>query len=233
VTKRGPKRSAAAKDEGATYRGGPSRSWLKVKVRHEGVFLIGGVGLGERLRGLLVGERDGELLLFRGTVEFGVSSALLAELAGSPLARPTSPFTDLPRCRGVTWLEPTIGVEVQYNEMTGGRLRAPVLRGFNRRRDLRGRPTRQCEQRHGPVVPRCRARNAGLVPHHSQIPASSTSDVRMSARMAISTSHARRPVLATRHGMQNGANASNASMTPMGSSSEAPRIGCRDAMPPP
>jgi len=27
----------------------------------------------------------------------------------------------------VTWLKPTITVEVQYNEMTGGRLRAPVL----------------------------------------------------------------------------------------------------------
>jgi len=53
-----------AKDEGAMYRGGPSRTWLKVKVRHEGLFLIGGVGLGEGVRGLLVGERDGERLLF-------------------------------------------------------------------------------------------------------------------------------------------------------------------------
>src|SRR5712692_1572548 len=31
-----------AKDEAAPYRGGPSRTWLKVKVRHEGVFVIGG-----------------------------------------------------------------------------------------------------------------------------------------------------------------------------------------------
>src|SRR5262249_24847803 len=117
-----------AKDEGATYRGGLSRTWFKVKVHHEGVFLCGGVGLGDAVRGLLVGERDGERLVFRGTVEFGVSSALLTELAASPLARPTSPFADLPRRRGVTWLEPTIAVELQYNELTGGRLRAPVLR---------------------------------------------------------------------------------------------------------
>ena len=59
-------------------------------------------------------------------------SALLAELAASPLARPASPFKDLPRRRGVTWLEPTVAVELQYNDMTGGRLRARVLRGFAR-----------------------------------------------------------------------------------------------------
>src|SRR5262245_28684730 len=90
-------------------------------------------GRSSALRGRLtpplsVGERQGDDLLFRGTVEFCVSSALLTEIAGSPLARPTSPFADLSRRRGVTWLEPTIAVDLQYNELTGGRLRAPVLR---------------------------------------------------------------------------------------------------------
>ena len=65
-----------------------------------------------------------------GSVEFGVSSALLAELAASPLASQTSPFVDLPRRRGVTWLAPTIGVGPAYAEMTGARLCAPVLRRF-------------------------------------------------------------------------------------------------------
>jgi bifunctional non-homologous end joining protein LigD len=125
-----------AKDDSAPYRGGPSRTWLKVKVRHEGVFLIGGVGLGDGVRGLLVGEHAVDGLVFRGTVEFGVSSAVLTELAASPLAMPTSSFIDLPRRRGVVWLEPSISVEVQYNEMTGGRLRAPILRGFSQRRSI-------------------------------------------------------------------------------------------------
>ena len=75
------------------------------------MFLIGGVGLGDGVRGLLVGEREGDGLLFRGTVEFGVSSALLGELAASPPTRATSPVADVPRRRGVTWLEPTIAVE--------------------------------------------------------------------------------------------------------------------------
>jgi hypothetical protein len=51
-------------------------------------------------------------------------------LGEGPLARPTSPFADLPRRHGVTWLAPTIAVELQYKQMTAGRLRAPVLRGF-------------------------------------------------------------------------------------------------------
>jgi hypothetical protein len=37
---------------------------------------------------------------------------------------------DLKRRRGVTWLEPKVAVEVQYNDPTGGKLRAPVLRGI-------------------------------------------------------------------------------------------------------
>ena len=40
------------------------------------VFLIGGVGLGEGVRGLLMGERTAEGLAYRGAVGFGVSSAL-------------------------------------------------------------------------------------------------------------------------------------------------------------
>jgi bifunctional non-homologous end joining protein LigD len=117
-----------AKEETAPYRGGESRTWLKVQVRHDGVFLVGGVGLGEDVRGLLVGELVAGELTYRGTVDFGVSGAMLRELAGSPLARSPSPFVDLVHRRGVTWLEPRVAVEVQYNEMTGGRLRAPVLR---------------------------------------------------------------------------------------------------------
>jgi hypothetical protein len=67
---------------------------------------MGRVGLGTGVRGLLVGELVAGELLYRGTVEFGVSSAMLKELAASPLVRPTSPFVDLVRRRSVTWLDP-------------------------------------------------------------------------------------------------------------------------------
>jgi hypothetical protein len=61
----------------------------------------------------------------------------MTELATSPLVRRTSPFVDLKTRRGATWLEPRLTVEVQYNDLTGGRLRAPVLRGFGIRRAAR------------------------------------------------------------------------------------------------
>src|SRR5581483_3805776 len=32
-----------AKDPRSTYRAGPTRAWVKVKVRHEGVFVVGGI----------------------------------------------------------------------------------------------------------------------------------------------------------------------------------------------
>jgi hypothetical protein len=35
--------------------------------------------------------------------------------------------------RGLTWLDPKLTVDVQFNELTGGRLRAPVLRGIDGR----------------------------------------------------------------------------------------------------
>ena len=61
-----------AKDERSHYVSGPTTSWLKVKVRHEGRFLVGGiVDHADEFGGLLVGERVGGALLYRGTVEWG------------------------------------------------------------------------------------------------------------------------------------------------------------------
>ena len=55
-----------AKDELSIYRDGPTRSWLKVKMRYEGVFIIGGIlGTPEAPEGLLVGERVGTRLVYR------------------------------------------------------------------------------------------------------------------------------------------------------------------------
>jgi hypothetical protein len=42
----------------------------------------------------------------------------------------TSPFHDFRLSRGVTWLEPTLSVEITYSEIIEGRLRDPVYRGI-------------------------------------------------------------------------------------------------------
>jgi bifunctional non-homologous end joining protein LigD len=62
-----------AKDPSAPYIGGTTQRWLKVKVRHEGQFIVGGVmRSGSNVTGLLVGQREQGRLLYRGTVEWGL-----------------------------------------------------------------------------------------------------------------------------------------------------------------
>jgi ATP-dependent DNA ligase len=66
-----------AKEEGAAYHS--STQWLKSKVRQEGRFVIGGMataGAGHQ-GGVLVGEWDGERLLYRGFVDLGLSRGAL------------------------------------------------------------------------------------------------------------------------------------------------------------
>jgi bifunctional non-homologous end joining protein LigD len=120
-----------AKDEQSTYRGGPTRSWLKVKVRHEGRFVVGGImGLPYTFAGLLVGQRVKNRLLYRGTVEWGLGLRTAEALLRRGRERSTSPFHDFHQSRGVTWVEPTVVVEVTYSELMEGRLRDPVYRGI-------------------------------------------------------------------------------------------------------
>src|SRR5215470_4675913 len=119
-----------AKDAESVYRGGPTRSWVKVKVRQEGRFVLGGIlGLPDTFAGILVGQRVGRRLLFRGTVEWGLGMRTAKQLLERGRERKTSPFHDFRLSRGVTWLEPTLTVEVTYSEVMEGRLRDPVYRG--------------------------------------------------------------------------------------------------------
>ena len=70
-----------AKDEGSIYEpGARSRAWLKVKVRHEGRFLIGGIVDNQGDFSVLVGERVGGELLYRGTVECGFTVWTVTDL---------------------------------------------------------------------------------------------------------------------------------------------------------
>ena len=76
---------------------------------------------------LLVGERLDGALLYRGAVVLDAAAAFLLELAHSPLARPTSPFLDLPQDPDAMWLEPRLTVEVEYDESETGLLGAPEI----------------------------------------------------------------------------------------------------------
>ena len=121
-----------AKDPTAPYIGGPTQRWLKVKVRHEGRFIVGAVmRSGSNVTGLLVGQRERGRLLYRGTVEWGLFRQVVTQLVASVegLVRAKSPFVDLKHAPpSVTWLEPRLLAEVSYSEIMEDRLRDPVLR---------------------------------------------------------------------------------------------------------
>jgi len=114
-----------------------SPSWRKVKVRSEEEFVVGGFtapgGSRAHFGALLVGAYAGRRLRYAGKVGTGFTERALADLMERfrPLVRPTAPFADPPRERGVTWLEPRLVAQIGFTEWTGdGRLRHPVFLGL-------------------------------------------------------------------------------------------------------
>ena len=123
-----------AKDPAATYRAGATRRWIKVKRRHERVFVVGGIRDVDAFDGALVGERVGGDVYYRGVVEWGFSTRdVLTLVREARISRqPRSPFTDLPAMRHAVWIEPRLLADVSYAEIVDGRLRAPSWRGLVR-----------------------------------------------------------------------------------------------------
>ena len=93
--------------------------------------MLGGIlGLPYTFAGILVGQRVGRRLLYRGTVEWGLGMRTAQQLLRQGHECSTSPFHDFRLSRAVTWLEPTLYVELTYSELMEGRLRDPVYRGM-------------------------------------------------------------------------------------------------------
>ena len=123
-----------AKREASAYRAGATRDWLKVKVRHEGRFVV--VGMDVPLAGacsLLLAARVGRRLVYVGRVEWGVGRRIVAALRErcTVLSGPVCEGAE--RSRHVVWVHPEFTAEVQYNELMQGRLRDAVLRGVRLR----------------------------------------------------------------------------------------------------
>lgn len=127
-----------AKKKDSPYRAGQKTAdWLKVKTGRFQDCLLGGYALKRgRVSTLLVGAyRDGALI-YLGRVSSGLKeeelSALHRELY--PYRRKAPPFANPPRLEGSlegVWLEPTLGLKVQYAEWTPDlKLRSPRVKGF-------------------------------------------------------------------------------------------------------
>jgi len=126
-----------AKDARAPYVEGRSTSWLKVKVREEEELVIGGYTAPEGTRwyfgALLLGAYRGDDLVFVGRVGTGFAHGTLKALHDRfrQLVVSESPFADLERLKGATWLRPTLVAQVAFHEWTSdAKLRAPVFLGL-------------------------------------------------------------------------------------------------------
>lgn len=129
-----------AKRRGSRYEPGRrSASWLKVKSTREEVFVVVGFRPGEGSRAdtfgsLVLGSRgeDGRLR-YVGDVGSGFDEAGLAQWHQrlQALRGRESALVDPPRDGPITWVEPSLRVEVRYQDRTSqGKLRAPVFLGL-------------------------------------------------------------------------------------------------------
>lgn len=114
-----------------------SRAWLKVKVRGESEFVIGGYtppqGSRAELGALLVGLYDGGKLRFTGKVGTGYTQATLRDLGAKlkDLRTDNSPFDPPPRITRAIWVKPRLVAQLVYAEWTAdGKLRQPAFLGL-------------------------------------------------------------------------------------------------------
>ena len=117
--------------------GARSRAWLKVKVRGESEFVIGGYtppqGSRTEFGALLVGLYDGGKLRFTGKVGTGYTQDTLRDLGAKlkSLRTDESPFDPLPRVAGAIWVKPRLVAQLVYAEWTAdGKLRQPAFLGL-------------------------------------------------------------------------------------------------------
>lgn len=131
-----------AKRADAPYAHGRSRDWLKFKCTAEQEMVIGGFtaprGSRTDLGALLVGHMENGHLRYAGKVGTGFTRATLSDLAGllAQLRRDDPPFTDVPRFRDATWVEPRLVAQIGFAEWTrDGRLRHPRFIGLRDDKD--------------------------------------------------------------------------------------------------
>jgi bifunctional non-homologous end joining protein LigD len=126
-----------AKDALSPYVEGRSRNWLKVKIRKEEEFIIGGyteaAGSRKYFGALLLGAYKQGVLRYVGKVGTGFDEKTLSSLFHKfkPLVRKESPFVPPLRMKNATFLSPKLVAQISFTEWTsGGKLRQPAFLGL-------------------------------------------------------------------------------------------------------
>lgn len=120
-----------AKRVDAAYSGKRSRSWVKVKCTRRQEFVIVGWSKSNAkdrpFSSLLLGQYEGDTLVYRGKVGTGFDGDGLADMAArlAKLARKTAPLeVDRVEARGASWVSPKLVAEIAFAELTAeGRVR--------------------------------------------------------------------------------------------------------------
>jgi bifunctional non-homologous end joining protein LigD len=126
------------KDDSSIYEAGRrSSKWLKVKVKQEEEFVIGGYtppgGSRSHFGALLLGAFHAGKLYYVGKVGTGFDQKSLASLYQKfqRLVRKTPGFVNPPREKGAVWLAPKLVAQIAFQEWTDeGKLRQPVFLGL-------------------------------------------------------------------------------------------------------
>jgi bifunctional non-homologous end joining protein LigD len=119
-----------AKKGDASYRGGRSKSWIKVRtVRVEDFVVVGWTdpkGSRGGFGSLHLGQYDGEELVYMGSVGSGFKDAeldaVLELLEGVEIDACACTSGPVPKGKGHHWVRPEIVAEAKYKELTGGGL---------------------------------------------------------------------------------------------------------------
>lgn len=126
-----------AKEEDSPYVEGRSAKWLKVKVKQEEEFVVGGYtppgGSRTHFGALLLGGYRGTKLHYVGKVGTGFNQKSLASLHKTfqRLVQKAPAFMDPPREKGAAWLAPKLVAQIAFHEWTHeGKLRQPVFLGL-------------------------------------------------------------------------------------------------------
>jgi bifunctional non-homologous end joining protein LigD len=133
-----------AKDLSSRYVSGRSPAWLKVKVRQEDEFVIGGFtgpsGARHFFGALLLGVYKRGKLEYVGKVGTGFDEETLKALYKrfSSLKRAGSAFSSDVRERGASFITPKLVAQIGYTEWTNdGKLRHPVYLGLRDDKDAK------------------------------------------------------------------------------------------------
>lgn len=106
-----------------------SKDWIKFKRMSDEDFVICGYIRKANSNTLILGQYKGDMLVYKGSVTFGVKHDFLSHYPCQIL--PSSPFTLAPTFQDeVTWLHPSLVCVVEYMPNTKDSLRQPVFKGI-------------------------------------------------------------------------------------------------------